>query len=435
MDTRRRKKQRRKERRALSHLRGRVLELFSRGEVEDLARECGFYRREPREIRAFEFALCCAFASMVEGRRGFAAVWRLLAAAADITVARSAVTQRFGEGSAQLMQVLFERVLQRIDDPAHPELLGKLEQFERVLARDGTVLKLSPLLGKLFPATRTNSVQAAAKLHATSDLVHRRVLDVVVTGERKSELDVARAQPVQRGTLYIEDLGYYSFEHFKETMDGGGDILSRLKSNANPFVINVRHGVRAPKRSEGMRFQDIEFTSRHDTFDLDAAFPTKTGYVGLRVVGRRHPETGEYHCYVTSLPPDEFTPEELADLYSLRWVAELLFKLLKSSCHLDHLDTSDPNALRTHIYASLLASALLFSLRVAAASFANVPSNTISPLVAGIAAPLLTIPLLMLWCARDPTPDELAAIILRTLAVGCRDQNVNRTARKWGRLR
>lgn len=436
LEAKREEKKKRIAKMAYRTLEEQVLGLLPRREVEDLARECGFYEREPKKIRAFGFVLCCALGAVVEGKRGFASVWRLLGAAAGVDVARSAVTQRFGEGSERLMEKMFELVAERVESPPHPELLGKLEQFRQVLARDGTVLMLAPILAKIYPATRTNSVDAAAKLHVTGDLVHRRVVDVELTGERGSELKVARAQEVVADTLYIDDLGYFCYDRFAEVFVGGGHVLSRLKINANPVVITIRHGVRAPRRSEGMKFQDIEFTDCHNTFDLDAAFPTSEKEpIMLRVVGRRHPETGYYHCYVTTLEPEQFTVEEIADLYSLRWVVELLMKLLKSSCHLDHLDTGNPAALRTHIYASLVASLILGSMCVAAAACAGIPASDISPLVAGIAAPLMVIPLLFLWLEREPTKEELAALIMRTLVFGCRDQNPGRTQRKWGSLR
>ncbi len=433
---RREKKQKRMERGAYRTLKAHVLDLFTRREIEELARKSGFYKRKPKEIHAHDFVVCCILASVAEGKRGFAAVWRMLTAAAGIEVARSAVTQRFGEGSAKMMEVVFQRVTERLESPSHPELLGKLEQFRQVLARDGTVLMLSPVLKKMFPATRTNSMGAAAKLHVTADLVHRRVVRVELTGERESELRVARSEPVESGTLYIQDLGYFSYDHFAEIFDGGGDMLSRLKINANPFVMEVRHGVKAPRRSEGMAFQDIEFTRSHDTFDLDAAFATTQGgeAIVLRVVGCWNRETQKYHNYVTTLRPEQFSAEELADLYSLRWIVELMMKLLKSACHLDHLDTSNEAALRTHIYASLLASLLLSSMCIAAASYAGIHPSEISPLVAGIAAPLLVVPLLLLLLERELTAEEVAAMILRTLAFGCRDQNPGRTRRKWGAL-
>ena len=127
--------------------------------------------------------------SMLEDKRGFASVWRLLAAAAGIVVARSAVTGRFGQGSARMMEALFTRAVARLPQPEHPELLGKLVRFKQVLAQDGTVLQLSPLLKKLFPATRTNSMDAAGKIHATADVVHRRITAVSLKDESGRTLD------------------------------------------------------------------------------------------------------------------------------------------------------------------------------------------------------------------------------------------------------
>ena len=428
----------RRDKRAFDALSRDTLSLFTEVEVEALARESGFYQRTPRAIGAFEFALCTSLASIVEGKRGFASVWRLLAAATGVEVARSAVTQRFGEGSARLMEKLFEQTLERMPEQPVPELLSKLDEFRAVLANDGSVLTLSPLLKKLFPATRTNSVEAAGKLHATADLVHRRIVRVKITGERDSELAVAREQPIEAGTLTINDLGYMSYDYFAEIKAGHADLLSRLKDNSNPTIIHVRHGIHAPVATVddgiGLNDPNLRFTKSRDTFDVDARFETSTGSVELRVVGVYNPDTSKYHCYVTTLSADEWTARELALLYSLRWTIELLFKILKSSCHLDHLDTADPNAMRTHIYASLLAATILSSMCHAAAFVHGIPLRAISPLMAGSAGPLLVMPLMLLWCSRKLTREELADAVLRVLAIGCRDQNPRRTRAKWGSL-
>jgi len=434
LERRRMVKRERRTRRALASLRSGVLGLVGRSEIEALARKCGFYVREPREIHAFEFCLCCALASAVEAKRGFAGVWRLLAAAAGVDVARSAVTQRFGQGSAALMERVFHLALERLPTPEHPELLVKLKEFDRVLADDGSVLALSPLLKKLFPATRTNSVDAAAKLHASADLIHRRIVAVELTGERHSELKVARAQPVVPNTLYIRDLGYTDYDLYYDICAGLADFLARLKENANPVVVEAIEGVRAPKQSAGKKLNDVEMLKSSNRFAVLATLDTSRGPLLVYVIGLRNPETGKFHRYVTSLPPDLFTADELATLYSLRWVIELLFKLLKSSFHLDHLDTADPQALRTHIYASLLASVVFTAVAMTAATSAGIKPSAISPLMVGIAAPLLALPLLLLWLARDLTAEDLAEVILRTVAHGCRDQNPRRTSRKWGRL-
>jgi hypothetical protein len=155
----------------------------------------------------------------------------------------------------------------------------------------------------------------------------------------------------------------------------------------------------------------------------------------MRVVGLWNPETQRYHRYVTNLPADTFTVEDLSELYRQRWIIELLMKLLKSHCHLDHLDTKDPDALRTHIYASLLAAVVLQSLMITAAKAAGIGIEQISHLTVGIAAPLIAVPLILMWLEREITYDELSAMIFRTVAHGCRDQNPRRSRENARSLR
>jgi len=115
--------------RSFKTLKKQAFSLLKRSEVEELARECGFYRRTPRAISAFDFALCCAMAAMVEGKRGFASVWRLLAAAVGVKVARSAVTQRFGE---RLRAVAGRTVHQSSQTLAEDAMPGHARQTEEV---------------------------------------------------------------------------------------------------------------------------------------------------------------------------------------------------------------------------------------------------------------------------------------------------------------
>lgn len=429
LERKRQAKAQRKRKREYALLRKGVLGLISGAEAEALAWETGYYQREPQHLCAFEFVLCCALAAVVEAKRGFAAVWRLLGNVAGIVVARSAVTQRFDAGSAALLEALFFRAVARLPAAGASVLRQKLNRFHEVLAQDGTVLQLSPVLKKLFPATRTNVVDAAAKAHVTAELKARRIIDVTVTSERDSELAELYRQDFAANTLYLLDLGYTSYDLFSVMTHSGAYLLMRLKENANPTVVRIREGVRAPRRSIGCKLQELNFCQTQDRFDLDAEFKCRElgETVILRVVGLWNPETQRYHCYVTNLPPKAWDVEELATLYRQRWIIELLMKLVKSHCHLDHLDTSNPDALRTQLYSSLLAAVVLQAVMTTAAHAAGIPLEEISFLTVGIAAPLLAIPLLLLWLERELSYDELAAMIIRTVAFGCRDQNRGRS--------
>jgi hypothetical protein len=206
----------------------------------------------------------------------------------------------------------------------------------------------------------------------------------------------------------------------------------RLKSSANPLVIGVRHGVRAPKSSVGQKLSEVVLRKSALTFDLDARFDLKGGgTVDLRIVGRRDPKTREVHWSVTNLSPADFEVESLATLYRLRWIVELLFKVLKSPCHLGYLDTTDPHALRTFIYASLLMALVITALVEAGTARARIHPSEVSIRTLGRALPLIAVPLLLLWLRRKLTYDELAARIFRVVAIGYRDQNPRRTRAYW----
>jgi IS4 transposase len=310
------------------------------------------------------------------------------------------------------------------------ELRGKLNEFQEVLAQDGTVLQLAPVLKKLFPATRTNSVDAAAKAHVLADIRDWRIVDVSLTGERDSELDeLYKMGDFQPNTLYLCDLGYYSHDLWSLIKQCDSYVLMRLKDNANPKVVTVREGIRRPRASEGSKLKEVQTCKTASQFDLDAEFKCSqiAETVTMRVVGLWNPETQRYHRYVTNLPSDKFTVEELFTLYRQRWIIELLMKLLKSHCHLDHLDTGNADAVRTHIYASLLGAVVLQALIFTAAAEANIGVEQISCLTVGISAPMLAAPLMMMWLEREITYDELSAMIGRIIVHGCRDQNPRRT--------
>jgi hypothetical protein len=62
--------------------------------------------------------------------------------------------------------------------------------------------------------------------------------------------------------------------------------------------------------------------------------------------------------FVTNLPPEQFSPEQVATIYRYRWEVEQLFRTLKMVGRLDHLRSANPNVIHTFIYATLLGMVL-----------------------------------------------------------------------------
>lgn len=65
-------------------------------------------------------------------------------------------------------------------------------------------------------------------------------------------------------------------------------------------------------------------------------------------------ESRKYHVYLTNLPVDVLSAEEVATLYGCRWEVELVFKELKSEYALDRVNTANRHVVEALLWASIL---------------------------------------------------------------------------------
>ncbi|GAA0459592.1 hypothetical protein GCM10008985_14950 [Halococcus dombrowskii] len=159
------------------------------------------------------------------------------------------------------------------------------------------------------------------------------------------------------------DLGFYGYRRFALIDENDGYFVSRLKKNANPLIVGERRKWRGRAISlTGSYLRDhlSKLTRKH--IDVTGEFGFKRRQYGesqsaatreFRVVGVRNEDTDDYHLYVTNLP-DEFTPEQVAALYSFRWKVELLFRELKSRYGLEKFETGDKAIAELLVVAALL---------------------------------------------------------------------------------
>ncbi|ENC5022846.1 transposase, partial [Shigella sonnei] len=78
-----------------------------------------------------------------------------------------------------------------------------------------------------------------------------------------------------------------------------------------------------------------------------------------RVVQAETLEAAGHVLLLTSLSEDEYSAEQVADCYRLRWQIELAFKRLKSLLHLDALRAKELELAKAWIFANLLAAFLI----------------------------------------------------------------------------
>jgi putative transposase len=245
---------------------------------------------------------------------------------------------------------------------AHLSQEGLLELFRDVVIADGTVLRLWDLLKDTFPACAEG--RAAAKLHVVLSVFGHTATQIKLTSQRPNEGKLLSIGPWVQGRLLLIDLGFFGFRLFDRIDRNKGFFISRLKNTANPLIVDVYQTWRGNAIPlVGKRIQDVVNALHRQILDVQVQVNVqRRKYRGrcrtikrtFRLVGIRHPQTGEYHLYLTNIPSPLVSARQIQALYSARWLVELLFDQLKTQYRIEELPSHQPYVVQALIYASLL---------------------------------------------------------------------------------
>lgn len=342
--------------------------------IREKARETGAVKRERKvDIALFIWTLVLGF-SASNGFRSIASIRRAYEQASGTEIEESSFYDRFTTGLVSLTQECLNRMLAKISETEH-KLKGLLERFRDLIITDSTVVRLHAMLRDRFPGVRTNHSPASLKMHTILSVAANGPSSIKVTAGKKADVKVFKVGDWIKGMLLLFDLGYYSFRLFTRIEKFGGYFISRLKSNANPVIIASNLKQRGRKTEiEGHFLQDVLKKLKREVVDFQVRLSFKArAYKGVqrqmeevfRLVGVLHPETGDYHLYLTNVPPDKLTAHEIGQVYRYRWEIELLFKELKSYYHLEDLNTRNDSVVLSLVYAAVITCIVARTLQAA----------------------------------------------------------------------
>ena len=238
------------------------------------------------------------------------------------------------------------------------------------MVADSTVVRLHRLLAGAFAGTRTQA-PAALKAHALFTVTGAGKQSVQITAERRSDRRTMTLGPWIRGKLLIVDLGYFDYRLLSRIDALGGFFIVRAKKGINPIIVDRHSNCRGRAIAViGERLQPVLRAAKRAVLDLQVALDVKRRrYRGVRHGGRTfaraagvRDERGDYHVYLTNVPPDQLEPHDIARTYALRWEAELLFRELKTHHRLAQLPSRKPHVVDALVKASLLSLAACRSL-------------------------------------------------------------------------
>ena len=337
--------------------------LFSTAFLIELARSTGAAKRM-RQVNIVDLFWTLVLGFGLGRERTLAGLRRAYEKTTGKTIEESSFYDRFTVGLVAMLKSASVHVLDVASAGLGRSLRGPLASFRDVLLTDSTVVRLHDMLAKSFPATRTNHTKAAVKTHVIMSVRGDGRQSVRVTSERAHDGPVFRVGPWVKEHLLLFDLGYFSYRLFACIDQNGGYFLTRLKRSANPTILRINRAHRGQTVDVvGERVHDVVDRLQREVLDVTASVRfARRRYAGrarhdwqeLRVVGLRDPQTERYHLYITNIPADKLTAEDLRTTYALRWQVELLFKELKSSYRLRDMPSKKKIVVEALLYATIL---------------------------------------------------------------------------------
>jgi putative transposase len=344
--------------------------LFPPRVVQRIARESGFVRRH-RKLDPVAFLYTLAFETGPQLQRTLEALRDAYnKQTPDPILSAGGFYERFTPELVEFLRRCVAYGLAQLRVAPGNRLTPKLARFTDLLIQDSTVIRLFAALAKVYPPTRlakntkskrTAGVKVATLFSARANGPARLEL----FPESTSEIDTLKIGPWVKGSVVLTDLGFYKHQGFARIEENGGFFLSRLKANANPILIgsHLVHRGRAIEL-EGKRWSEVAPRLHREVLDAEVELSfQRRGYRGhhrgdtlrARLVAVWDEVHRQYHTYVTNIPPEVLTAEEVAELYRCRWSVELLFKEAKGSFHLDRVATGNRYVAESLIWTSWLA--------------------------------------------------------------------------------
>lgn len=218
-----------------------------------------------------------------------------------------------------LFKTVFHRLYEHCRRQAGARGGRKFRFKHKLLSLDSTMI---PLCLSLLDWAQYRRAKGAVKIHMLLDHDGYLPQFAVVTDGKTSDIEVARRQRFEPGTMLVFDRGYQDFSWWLELTRNKVLFVTRLKDDAEYGVVEERP---VPDGSDVIRDEVIVLAKTQEAGPV----------ARLRRIEVWVEEKGESMVFVTNHL--KLAAETVARVYRDRWQIELMFKSLKQSLRIKSL--------------------------------------------------------------------------------------------------
>lgn len=142
---------------------------------------------------------------------------------------------------------------------------------------------------------------------------------------------------VLRELIVVFDKGYTDYERYRKLIEHTIYFVAQLKKNAVYKVLtSVEHGRYTEQAIllDGMRLSMVKYRDERDW------------------------------TFITNIPVEELSADDIRDIYRLRWMIEIFFRELKQAAKIERLYSRSVNGVMIQVYSTLIAYTLVNMYRI-----------------------------------------------------------------------
>lgn len=341
--------------------------------IEEIAQEKGFVQRSSK-LTGLKFVEIWVMGFLEKPTASLNYLVQI-AADLDVSITKQGLQDRLSRGAVDFLMAVLKRCTLQLQNKL-PIDLSLLKKFSGLQIVDSSGFGLPDSLESEFPGSGGDGPKSALKLQVIWDFLHGNFLDIVTqNGKQPDQSFRQHVLQILPGWLCLSDLGYFALETLEiivqaqayfisrwlvscslvdPTTETKFDLLSHLqKAPQNQLELNLWVGIkkRIPCRLLAVRLSpEVVEERRRKLRDNARKKGRAVNAVGLAWL--------EWSIFITNVPLDWLTLEQISLIYRLRWQIELLFKLWKSECQVDRIAGQTKGRVLSEIYAKLIGAVI-----------------------------------------------------------------------------
>jgi len=338
-------------------------------DLEQLAKQSGWHKREPRKITAAGLLTALCLESM-QGDASFNDLSSRLDFANDRTgPSRQGVSKRINPSFLKLLEQLLARLINiKLNDANASTSTEMFPSYQRVLVQDSSIIRLPGWLFDKFSGVSNGPQQVCnARIQVVYDIKSMAFVSFEICPYTKNDLKAAPELVLNKGDLVLRDRGYLSASEIARHGNAGAHCIYRHKTGVRYLDPDTHEplDLLSELRKKGSLDRTVLLNDKARTpVRLVSAPVDKETAAHRRRKAKKemhgHKPSAEvlalmdWTIFLTTLPQEEGDFKTLLNLYGLRWRIEIIFKTWKSHLNFDSLHRVSEVELKTLLTARLL---------------------------------------------------------------------------------